>query len=342
MVFVLPERVVITSFIILLIVADRNILLMAIMKRSSSVLTLLLLKTLAIGMIDMEIGFASAFSPPGPARPSEKIYTTERGYGHHIDVDVPLAVRSPVLAKFNPGFAADKKTDKFTTVSLNKNSAKSKKSKRRSHERMVRPKSLNSSSSKIESAYMPTKKSKYPDLLTREEEGRLANSIRALRSVIRIRDALVADHCNPVDCEIQWQPSETEWAVACGLSVRQLRRVMHEGQEARAKLVDANGGLVHAIAKKHYYSVKHANQAGGGLGSILTLQDMVQEGNLGLMEAAERFEPERGFRFSTYATWWVRQRILRSISEYSRVIRLPAHGKYSTTLPVLLDAFSKV
>ena len=58
------------------------------------------------------------------------------------------------------------------------------------------------------------------------------------------------------------------------------------------------------------------------------MQDMVQEGNLGLMEAAERFDPDRGFRFSTYATWWVRQRILRSISDYSRVIRLPAHGKW--------------
>jgi RNA polymerase primary sigma factor len=100
---------------------------------------------------------------------------------------------------------------------------------------------------------------------------------------------------------------------------------MSEGQEARTKLVDANGGLVNSIAKKHFYSVKQANQAGGGLGSILTLQDMIQEGNLGLMEAAERFEPERGNRFSTYATYWIRQRILRSISEYSRIIRLPAH-----------------
>ena len=55
---------------------------------------------------------------------------------------------------------------------------------------------------------------------------------------------------------------------------------------------------------------------------------MIQEGNLGLMEAAERFEPERGNRFSTYATYWIRQRILRSISEYSRIIRLPAHGMF--------------
>ena len=72
--------------------------------------------------------------------------------------------------------------------------------------------------------------------------------------------------------------------------------------------------------------MKQATQS-GGMGTILTLQDMVQEGNLGIMQAAERYEPERGFRFSTYATYWVRQRILRAISDSSRIIRLPAHGK---------------
>jgi len=64
------------------------------------------------------------------------------------------------------------------------------------------------------------------------------------------------------------------------------------------------------------------------MGTILTLQDMIQEGNLGLMEAAERFDPNRGFRFSTYAAYWVRQRILRCIADHSRIIRLPAHGTF--------------
>jgi RNA polymerase primary sigma factor len=130
------------------------------------------------------------------------------------------------------------------------------------------------------------------------------------------------------DVDGHWQPSEAEWAEACNLSIVELRRVMYEGQQARSKLVNANGGLVNSIAKKHYNALKRAHQANGGVGTILTFHDLIQEGNLGLMEAAERFEPERGFRFSTYATWWVRQRILRSISDYSRVIRLPAHGKY--------------
>jgi DNA-directed RNA polymerase sigma subunit (sigma70/sigma32) len=210
----------------------------------------------------------------------------------------------------------------MNSLSLNKIASKSRASRKRERERMVRPKSLNS---KIPTSDMT--KSKYPELLSHENEGHLTYCIRKLRLVVRIRDDLVASHPNPHDTEMPWQPSETEWAVACGMSVLQLRKTMREGKEARTELVAANGGLVKSIAKKNYWSVKQANQAGGGLGSILTLQDLVQEGNLGLMEAAERFEPERGYRFSTYATYWVRQRILRSISESSRVIRLPAHGK---------------
>ena len=63
---------------------------------------------------------------------------------------------------------------------------------------------------------------------------------------------------------------------------------------------------------------------------------MIQEGNLGLMKAAERFEPERELRFSTYATYWIKQRILRSISDSSRIIRLPAHGEFvwASSLPL--------
>ena len=156
-------------------------------------------------------------------------------------------------------------------------------------------------------------------LLSKDEEKVLTQSIRNVRRAIRIRDEHVQDNDSI--------PSEAEWAGACDISVIQLRRVMYEGQQARTMLVSANGGLVTSIAKRHYLSLKRATEAGGGVGTILTLQDMVQEGNLGLMQAAERFEPERDLRFSTYATYWIRQRILRSISDSSRVIRLPAHGK---------------
>jgi RNA polymerase primary sigma factor len=154
--------------------------------------------------------------------------------------------------------------------------------------------------------------------LTRDQEVSYSFLIRTLRATVRLRDQLVLEKHGG-------QLSEAAWAEACGVSVKKLRSIVQKGQAARAAVVNANVGLVTSFAKRQYTSLKTATEAGGGVGTILSLQDMIQEGNLGLMEAAERFEPEKGFRFSTYATWWVRQRILRSISDSSRTIRLPAH-----------------
>lgn len=96
-----------------------------------------------------------------------------------------------------------------------------------------------------------------------------------------------------------------------------LEGIIQRGQSAREALVTANIGLVVSLAQRYYF--------GACVGTILTLQDLIQEGQLGLMEAAERFEPEKGFRFSTYAVWWIRHRILRSINNTSRIIRIPVH-----------------
>jgi RNA polymerase primary sigma factor len=198
---------------------------------------------------------------------------------------------------------------------------------------MARPKSL-ISSPKVEATTTFSRTSiNYPDLLTKEEEGYLTRCLRTMRAAVRIRDDLVTSR-NDGQIHNTWQPLESEWADACGMTVIQLRRTMYEGTQARTQLVNANGGLVNSVAKKYFHGLRFSQSS--GVGTILTFQDLIQEGNLGLMEAAERFEPERGFRFSTYATWWVRQRILRSISDYSRVIRLPAHGEYAVCIPYLI------
>ena len=94
--------------------------------------------------------------------------------------------------------------------------------------------------------------------------------------------------------------------------VAKLERQVQEGDLAREHLVKANSRLVISIAKKH---------AGRGV----PLLDMIQEGNLGLIRAVEKFDPGKGYKLSTYATWWIRQAITRAIADQGRTIRLPVH-----------------
>jgi RNA polymerase primary sigma factor len=89
-------------------------------------------------------------------------------------------------------------------------------------------------------------------------------------------------------------------------------RVARGDSLARKKLIEANLRLVVSVAKRY------SNQG-------LPLLDMIQEGNIGLMRAAQKFDYKRGFRFSTYATWWIRQAISRAIAEHSRTIHIPVH-----------------
>lgn len=89
-------------------------------------------------------------------------------------------------------------------------------------------------------------------------------------------------------------------------------KVIKLGKEARDRLIVANLRLVVSIAKKYSYS-------------NVPLMDIIQDGTMGLMKAVDRYQVEKGFKFSTYATWWIRQSISRSISNNSRTIRLPVH-----------------
>jgi RNA polymerase sigma factor (sigma-70 family) len=132
-------------------------------------------------------------------------------------------------------------------------------------------------------------------LLTKDDEARLAQAMEAGGAA---RDRLGAS----VDQDQALSTTEQ----------RELRHQAQVGKDATEEFLNANLRLVVSIAKKY--------QASG-----VPLLDLIQDGNLGLMHAVEKFDWRRGFKFSTYATWWIRQAITRGISNTGRTIRLPVH-----------------
>jgi RNA polymerase primary sigma factor len=105
---------------------------------------------------------------------------------------------------------------------------------------------------------------------------------------------------------------EAAGRLAAGEDGEELRAAVRDAEAARDRFISSNLRLVLSIAKRY--------QSSG-----LALLDLVQEGNIGLMRAVEKFEPERGFKFSTYATWWIRQAVTRAVADKARTIRVPTH-----------------
>ncbi len=97
-----------------------------------------------------------------------------------------------------------------------------------------------------------------------------------------------------------------------GLTDEEVRRALDEGEWSKKRLVEANLRLVVSIAKRH-------------VGRGMLFLDLIQEGNMGLIKAVEKFDYRKGFKFSTYATWWIRQAITRAIADQARTIRIPVH-----------------
>ncbi len=149
--------------------------------------------------------------------------------------------------------------------------------------------------------------SRRSQLLTPEEEIRYAQQVQAGERLYKIRQQLAEKR--KVSPE---QITEEEWAEAAGIPPYELAFRLEEAEEAKRRLIESNLRLVVSVAKR--YATRG-----------ISLADLIQEGNLGLIRAVEKFDPERGFRFSTYATWWIRRAIARAVINNGRTIRIPVY-----------------
>ncbi|MBD2570968.1 RpoD/SigA family RNA polymerase sigma factor [Anabaena lutea] len=144
---------------------------------------------------------------------------------------------------------------------------------------------------------------RYP-LLKPDEEVELARRVRFLEEVKDLQAAL--------ELELGQEPSKSEVAAKFDMTEKQLESRLYQGRVAKRKMIRSNLRLVVSIAKRY-------------LNRGVPFLDLIQEGAMGLNRAAEKFDPDKGYKFSTYAYWWIRQAITRAIANDARTIRLPIH-----------------
>ena len=141
-------------------------------------------------------------------------------------------------------------------------------------------------------------------LLTNEQEITLGRQVQDLMHLEKLEKEIESANGK--------KPSKEELAIDAGMKIDDLLKTFRRGNRAKERMVAANLRLVVSVAKK--YTKRN-----------MELLDLIQEGTIGLVRGVEKFDPARGYKFSTYAYWWIRQGITRAIAEKSRIIRLPIH-----------------
>ena len=141
-------------------------------------------------------------------------------------------------------------------------------------------------------------------LLTRDQEIIFGKQVQHMMKLVEAKEAL--------EKKLHREISLEEWASHVNQPSSEVTQLVHQGKRAKQKMIEANLRLVVAIAKK--YQKRN-----------MEFLDLIQEGTLGLERGVEKFDPTRGYKFSTYAYWWIRQAITRAIAQQGRTIRLPIH-----------------